>query len=261
LAFDSRSSQCFDFAQDSRHAFTPGTTFEAIKTAYVFDANLRDLFREATELIEVDLRSTVAHSFGKKHGAFGHIDSGKFHPTFIHGKWLHKLQHETKRSSEIFVNHFRRRYREFPDLPIWASTEVMSFGALSLMINGMWKKDRKEIAKQYQLSPKQLSSVVHHFVYVRNLCAHHCRLWDRTWAIKADLPKGNDWQQPTLNEQLWGTLLLVRWMLSRNQHFNDISTQWRNRTSELIKSPPPTKRPYVAMGMPPTWEAHPIWSK
>jgi abortive infection bacteriophage resistance protein len=149
------SGYCLAF-ENTRHVFSGGTNFELIKDAYVFDANLRDLFREATELIEVDLRSIVAHAFGEKHGAFGHIDATKFHPKFKHSEWLSKLQHETKRSSEIFVNHFRRRYRQFPDLPIWATTEVMSFGALSLMISGMWKSDRQLIARKYKLSPKQL---------------------------------------------------------------------------------------------------------
>ena len=256
------SGYCLAF-EDSRHAFTKGTTFEAIRTAYEFDAKLRDLFREATELIEVDLRSAVAHSFGKRHGAFGHIDSGNFHSNFKHAKWHQNLEQETKRSSEIFVNHFRVSYREFPDLPIWAATEVMSFGALSRMISGLWKRDRKEIANQYSLSPKQLSSIVHHFVYVRNLCAHHCRLWDRRLTIKADLPNGSEWQPPEVlsNERIWSTLLLVRWILQRNTHFSDISTQWRDKVSELVKSPPGVKDPNLQMGLPPNWEAHSIWSR
>jgi len=254
------SGYCLAF-EDERHRFSPSTSFEDVQNAYVFDSSLRDLFREATELIEVDLRSTISHSFGEKHAAFGHTDPWNFHSKFGHAKWLQKLQTETKRSSEVFVNHFRRRYRQFPDLPIWAATEVMSFGSLSLMVSGMWKSDRQIIAKKYRLRPKQLSSIIHHFVYVRNLCAHHCRLWDREMTIKADLPNGIDWQKPAIptNKRLWSSLLLVRWILSKNQQLNDVSTTWRDRVSDLLQRPPKTQTPHGKMGIPPNWESHPIW--
>jgi abortive infection bacteriophage resistance protein len=37
-------------------------------------------------------------------------------------------------------------YREFPDLPVRIATEVMSFGALSMMYKGMFREDQRAIA-------------------------------------------------------------------------------------------------------------------
>lgn len=256
------SGYCLAF-EDTRHQFRANTSFENIRDAYLFDSKLRDLFREATELIEVDLRSIVSHIYGQIHGAFGHIDPQNFHRNFPHSKWIQKLQTETKRSSEIFVNHFRVRYRQFPDLPIWAATEVMSFGALSRMVFGLWKADRKHIAPKYRLNARELSSVVHHFVYVRNLCAHHCRLWDREWTIKPDLPRSSPfWKPPHVssNERIWCTMLLVRWMLSRDPKVTQRSDDWRDRVSRLLRTPPKSDNPLTKMGLPHDWESNQIWT-
>jgi len=38
----------------------------------------RGLVTKALEMIEVDVRTTILHYFGKRHGAFGHIDPKNF---------------------------------------------------------------------------------------------------------------------------------------------------------------------------------------
>ena len=38
----------------------------------------RGLVTKALEMIEVDVRTTISHYFGKRHGAFGHIDPINF---------------------------------------------------------------------------------------------------------------------------------------------------------------------------------------
>jgi abortive infection bacteriophage resistance protein len=64
------SGYCLAF-HGTRGTFRPGTTFEQVQGACVFDAILRDLFTEALELIEIDLRTVIANYFGRKYGAFG----------------------------------------------------------------------------------------------------------------------------------------------------------------------------------------------
>lgn len=181
------SGYCLAF-ESSRHQFATGVTFEQVAYSYEFDRVLRDLVTEALELVELDARTAVAHCFGQRHGAFGHINAALFFQRFGHANWLDKLRDEAKRSTEPFITQFARSYVEFPDLPIWMAAEVMSFGSLSFMFNGMNRVDQKQISARYHLQPQTLKSWLHHLVYVRNLCAHHARLWDRVFAIKADLP-------------------------------------------------------------------------
>jgi abortive infection bacteriophage resistance protein len=68
--------------ENPRHVFPAGVTFDHVKASCQFDASLRDLFNEALEIIEIDLRTVVAHYFGNSYGAFGHTDPASFHPQF-----------------------------------------------------------------------------------------------------------------------------------------------------------------------------------
>lgn len=124
------SGYCAAF-EHPRHRFNVGVSFEQIRAAYDFDVGLRDVVTEALEVIEVDFRATIAYHFGQHRGAFGHVNSANFFRAFRHPDWISRLREEANRSSEQFVTHFRGTYCEFPDLPVWIVTEVMSFGGLS----------------------------------------------------------------------------------------------------------------------------------
>ena len=255
---------CLAF-ENPRHAFPVGVTFEQIKLAYMFDMTLRDLLNEALELIEIDLCTAVAYSFGQSYGPFGHVDPTNFHRKFdfkiTHTDWLKKLHEETKRSSEPFIQHFRYKYLEYPDLPVWTVTEVMSFGGLSRMVAAMHKADRDKIATEYGVPARVLSSITHHFAYVRNLCAHHSRLWDRVWSIKSDLPHHPVWQNANFvsNQRLFSTLLLMRKMMFRSSQINSLADQWRDRVTTLLLAPPAVASPSTLMGLPINWQQHPVW--
>lgn len=255
---------CLAFEQP-RHSFLKGVTFEHVKFAYRFDAELRDLFTEALELIEIDLCTSVAHSFGRKYGAFGHALAANFHRRFdfntTHAAWLSKLNEETVRSRERFVNHFRNKYSEYPNLPIWAATEVMSFGGLSRMVAALHKHDRQAIAQEYGVAANVLSSATHHFAYVRNLCAHHSRLWDRFWSIKPDLPRDVEWSPPNQvsNARLFATLLLMRKLLLRSDQIRPEADAWRDRVNDLLSNPPSVPDPSAVMGLTNNWREHPVW--
>jgi len=249
--------------EQPRHSYIAGTTFEEIRQAYDFDRALRDLFTESIELIELDLRTTLAHTFGETYGPFGHVDPLHFFNQTDHPDWLGKLTAETKRSRELFISHYKTTYKEYPDLPIWVATEVMSFGALSRMLEALEKSDQKRIATRYGLQPLTLVSCIHHLVYVRNLCAHHSRLWDRIWAIKPDLPAGKLWSPPHLpdNTQLFSSLLLQSTMLRRIPAELSFARDWRQRVQNLIGTRLPTcPDPLKKMGLPNDWSAHSLWN-
>ncbi|NER00847.1 MAG: Abi family protein [Cyanothece sp. SIO2G6] len=250
--------------EESRHKFVPDTTFEQLRQAYEFDRNLRDLIYESMEVIELDVRTTVAYSFGKKYQAFGHIDSANFFRTFQHGDWIVKLREETERSRERFVEHFKNTYSEYPDLPIWVATEIMSFGALSKMIEGMHRDDQKYIAQRYGIQPQTFTSCLHHLVYVRNICAHHARLWDRSWAIEPSLPYGKNWERPLLpgRDRLFASLLIQYTLLKRCAAEKEFAESWRDRIEALILEKLPTcPKAQEQMGLTPGWHEHPLWKK
>jgi abortive infection bacteriophage resistance protein len=255
------SGYCLAFEQ-ARHLFHPNVTFEQVRAAYEFDWGLRDLIADALEIIEIDFRTAVACHFGKTHGAFGHCDPAKFYGAFRHGEWRDSLREETRRSSELFVIHFQNTYAEFPDLPIWMATEVMSFGALSKMAHGMLRQDQKVIAQRYRVQPSDvLTNWMHHLVYIRNLCAHHSRLWDRIWTIKPTLPAAFAWKPPKLpgNNRLFVTLLVLSYLLKSCSSMAAFRASWRQRVEMHLRSPPSAPNAMEKMGLTVGWFGHPFW--
>jgi abortive infection bacteriophage resistance protein len=249
--------------EQSRHVFLPGTTFEAVRQAYEFDRALRDLVTEALEIIELDLRTTIAYWYGKTYQTFGHRLARNFHDRSAHRQWIKKLRDETRRSREAFVNHHRVKYAEFPDLPIWVATEIMSFGSLSRMYANLIKTDQKPIAARYHLQPLTLASWIHHLVYVRNLCAHHSRLWDLAWDIKPEFPPGKVWQPPSVpsNARLFASLLIQNAILRCCPAERRFAAEWRRRVEELLtRSLPTVPKVGDRMDLPTDWLQHPLWA-
>ncbi|WP_437193275.1 Abi family protein [Planctomicrobium sp. SH527] len=254
------SGYCLAFEQP-HHEFRPGVTFEDISAAYAFDVALRDLLTEALEIIEVDVRTTFAYHFGQQHGAFGHTKPVNFFQKFDHADLIRRLHEEADRSSELFIKHFRRCYLEYPDLPIWMLTEVVSFGTLVRMFRGMQRHDQQAVATRYGMQATFFGPILLHLVYVRNLCAHHSRLWDRIWSVKATLPRGPMWQPPLLpqNERLFSTLCLTQHLLKRCPLIGSFGAEWRDRLHQLLRNPPNSADALNCMGIPPNWEQHPVW--
>lgn len=254
------SGYCLAF-EDTRHTFRAGTTFSQVHAAYDFEVGLRDLLTEGLEMIEVDCRSAIAHVFGEKCGAFGHTDSGNFKPSFDHADWLARVRDEAERSSELFVKHFKATYAGFSNLPCWIATEIMSFGAVSKMYSGLLDQYQSPIANRYNMQKGDFASVLHHLTYVRNVCAHHCRLWDRVWDIRPKLPVGKNWQPPVVPDptRLFVTLLFIYRILRKCSANASFAIEWRRRVNELMKHPPETGDSMTRMGMPPTWYNHPYW--
>jgi abortive infection bacteriophage resistance protein len=213
-------------------------------------------------VIELDLRTSIAYYFGQNHGAFGHTDARNFYRYFKHQQWLDKLHEEARRSNEAFVEHFSRTYSQFPDLPIWRATEIMSFGGLSHMVKGMRRVDQRVVASRYGRQARDMASWMHHLVYIRNLCAHHARLWDRSWGIKPNLPKGTAWSAPMLpgNDHLFVTLLILNSMLTCCPMNEDFRIRWRRDIEDLLKSPPAALGSTARMGLTQQWTAHRCWA-
>ena len=255
----------------SRHQYVSGTTFAHVQSAYEFDARLRDLLREGIELVEVDLCSAIAYSFGKQHGAFGHTKADNFHQQFgnfhgesepvYHTQWLQWLRREANRSQEIFAQHFRRNHIEFPDLPIWAVSELMTFGQMARMVRALKRVERKQISDLYGLPESVLRSLVLHLTYVRNCCAHNLRLWDKKWAVQPEFPRHPDWQAPVLttNKRVFATVLLIKQLLDSCTAIESAVESWRDRMTELLSQPPNLKSANTKLGLPTGWKNHPVW--
>jgi len=240
-----------------KDAFIDGARFEDAMELYEFDRKLRLLVLDALERVEVSLRTALTYHLSHTYGALGYTDTGNFHPNFRHGQWLAKLEEEISRSSDAFILHYKGKYRGFPQLPIWMATEVMSLGSLSFLYKGLHHQDKKAIALPLGLHHKGLADWLHVLTYVRNVCAHHSRLWNRELSLKPVRPKSAPWSTPTTpqNDRIFYVLLMLRFLLKHEPS----ATQWKQECEALIE-PIAVKDGFrIAMGMPENWQEHPLW--
>lgn len=177
--------------------FKPGTRFQDAVDLYVFDKKLRLLASDALERIEIALRADLSHSLGKT-DRFAYLDAQLFHPTFArdididsgltrHHKWLTKHANLINRSGEEFIKHNKAKYG-LP-LPIWVACEVWDFGCLSTLFAGLGSEAQDAIAQTYGVRDGRVfASWLRSLNYLRNVCAHHSRLWNRNVVDQPKLP-------------------------------------------------------------------------
>jgi len=183
--------------------FYPNTHFSDAVDLYIFDKKLRSLAFEALESIEVAVRVDIAYQLGKR-DTFAHHSIGEFHNGVAnsinkHSKktrfegWQEKYGVLVNRSKEDFVQHYREKHGQ--DLPIWVAIETWDFGAMSQLYAMMKVPDKAKIAEKYGVTSKVFESWLRSLNYLRNLVAHHSRVWNRNVIDQPKLPKKGlvDW--------------------------------------------------------------------
>jgi len=155
-----------------------------------------------------------------------------FSSGFDHPDWLAKLEESIKRTHEDYVKDFFNEYDEEKVLPIWIVIEIMSFGQLSVMLRGLKRSDRKDIAEKcFGIDEARLYSWVHTLVYLRNLCAHHSRIWNRTLAIKPMTTKRLPEWKAISNYKIFCVFLIFKKLMIIPEQWED----WKNDLICLLK--------------------------
>ena len=248
-----------DDSEQVKDNFIRGSSFEEAVIRYEFDRKLRLLVLDAIERIEISLRAKLTYHLAHRYGAYGYIDPIHFHPQFPHEIWLRELeQKEINRSKEEFIRHFKIHYEGFPRLPVWIATEVMTFGLLSKLFKGLTHQDKRTIGDMYNLHYKTLVDWLHVLTYIRNICAHHGRLWNRELAIRPTLQGlGKNWLPPYTpnNNRLFIVLLIINQLLRVNHNNLD----WQKDLERLILSFSLSPILRKSMGFPINWQDHDLW--
>lgn len=188
-------------------SFRTGATFENAVKLYVFDKQLRLLVMDALERIEIALRVDISHTLGK-FDPFAYLRPDLFHEDFSHKlpnsngvtrqhDWLGKHARLIGESKEEFVRHNKSKYG-LP-LAIWVACEVWDFGTMSRLYAGMREEDQDAISAKYGVHNGRIFATwLRSLNYLRNVCAHHSRLWNRNIVDQPRLPSVADvaWVAP-----------------------------------------------------------------
>jgi abortive infection bacteriophage resistance protein len=251
--------------------FRPDATFENAVRLYVFDKKLRLLVMDALERIEIALRVDVSHTLGKL-DRFAYLDPALFHPEFSekllnskgitrHHEWLGKHARLINESKEEFVRHNKTKYG-LP-LAIWVACEVWDFGTMSRLYAGMREDDQDAISAKYGVHNGRIFATwLRSLNYLRNVCAHHSRLWNRNIVDQPRLPPAAEvpWvatfeDSGHLRARCFLLLRIARHLL---QVVNPNSS-WSDRIREHLQDFPDLSHldlNLAAMGAPDGWETN-----
>ena len=134
----------------------------------------------------------------------------------MHTKWVESLDKQVEQSNERFLEHYRLKYNGFPRLPLWIACEVMSMGTLSLLYKNLRPEPQRRICSILECHHSVLASWMHVITYLRNICAHHGRLWNREFQIRPLIPRDQRWTGLGLdNTRLFTGVALMEWICRR----------------------------------------------
>ncbi|MEA3498956.1 MAG: Abi family protein, partial [Campylobacterota bacterium] len=120
--------------------------------------------------------------------------------------------------------------------PIWSSIELMTLGQTSNWFDNIQlRQDKQLVAKFYKLDEKVLSSFLHHLTIVRNISAHHSRLWNKRFTFGFTLPKYPNELCSKFNLQknkyIYNTIVMTNFILQ----VIDNDNKWLEKINNIIE--------------------------
>ncbi len=257
-----------------KDTFVPGATFDEAVALSAFDRKLRLTVLQATELIEISLRTKVAYVLGAS-DPFGHLRRESLNEEACARRregsdvdafceWLDlygRLQ--SRAEKEDFVRHHLHKYRE--PLPIWIAIEFLDFGAVTRLHSLMAKSHREEVARMHGVKGGGVfTSWIKQLNYLRNTAAHHSRMWNRTLLYPA--ARWNEHQVPQSlthaascpRDKMYVPLAIAGALVRQI----DPTSDWPRSLRTVVRKFPavPNHSPESDMGFPQGWAELPLWS-
>ena len=166
------SGYLYPYRQPSSDDYIPGTKFETVWRHYAFDRRLRNIVMDAIERVEVCVRTRLICVHSQKYGPFGYCDSARLPGMSLdeHSQWLGDIRSEFGRSRERFVEHFKAAYGDMhKDIPIWMVAEIMSFGRMLTLYNGMEESHQTDVSRSIGLEKEVFGSWLAALNIIRNI--------------------------------------------------------------------------------------------
>ncbi|WP_443931590.1 Abi family protein, partial [Prevotella corporis] len=221
-------------------------------TRYFFDKELRLILFDAIEAIEIALRTKMIYHLSQSYGGLYYMDKGLFNNEELQQQHIHDLMGEFMRSSEIFIKDYKCKYGVWEDRKCisltqqpdaWIIFEVATFGTLSKIYKNLNHQlpEKARIANEFGLNMHtELSSWLEAISYLRNIVAHHSRVWSRNMVkrpMDISNPRGIWLQHPLSEFSKKKPFLIITSMLYLCNAINAGDTYKRKTISLIEKNP------------------------
>ena len=253
--------------KDGEHRFADSLNFTDIVQIYDFDRRLRLLVLDGVERIEVAVRAAFNNALATQSGSHWFTEPNRFRAECDHRKLMERIRFELglsegrKDRREAYIQHYLDRYSEPEFPPCWMTVESLSLGNLSKIYEDLTNGFKKRVANEFGLHRTVLESWLHSLTIIRNLSAHHSRIWNRKHTVEPDVRKGHEEHfsrmftgenTPTNPEKR-----TYRMLYALNELLLIVSpdNSWANKLEELIDEFPDI--PFEQVGMSRNWAGFP----
>ncbi|AKJ56671.1 Abi family protein [Corynebacterium pseudotuberculosis] len=260
----------FDVTGARADDFIVGTSFADAAALYEADRKLRALTHDGMERIEVALRTRIGNLLCET-DPLAYTDPATFRSNFQHSQWISlagKRIGRVGRSNEA-VKHYQSKYAA--SFPFWVLAEVLDFADISKLFEGLPSRSQQEIAGGLnfvvdlsRLSATQRGKVkkqhplvrwLEQLTVVRNMCAHHARLWNKSFTPAPTAALRTQPELVTLPEGQSERLFGVLTVMAHTLRTTSPATTWPEKIATLIHESFLTN-PLVestALGLPDDW--------
>ncbi|GAA2038187.1 Abi family protein [Pseudokineococcus marinus] len=260
------------------HEFREGAVFDDVLNLYVFDRALRLLVMDAVERVEVAVRAALTDHMSTTYmDPHWYVDAGHFRDRHRHDRLLKmvrdtcddRLRGTPDADVDTLVHksaleHYLTTYGS-PDLPpSWLMVETLTIGQLNTAYRNLGRRaDKSAVARRIGLPATVLESWLSTYVRVRNICAHHGRLWNVGLGVYPAIPtsprvawlQGADALPERSTKRLYPVLVSLQAVL------DSVSprSSWARRLHGLLSTRPEMN--LAGMGIPEDWAQDPFWSR
>lgn len=184
-----------DMIDEEVDDFKKNSSFEAVIERYEFDRELRQILFKAIEMLEIGLRTKIITSISIAIGSgLWYLNKDLFENKDYHEDFVLDLKYEFGRSTEPFARDYIRDHNDWNEESLegdnpdaWMILETATFGTLSKMYKNLKAQSslQANIANSFGLySTRDFSSWLESISVLRNIIAHHSRLWYRIFSKK-----------------------------------------------------------------------------
>lgn len=220
----------FKFYQ-SGDTFIEGITFEDVLRVYTFDNKLRFLLLELLERVEKSFKSRTAYHLSNSCGdSHCHTKKELFKDDVRYNEIQEFFKKVFTDSTEISIDHYRTKYTEPPLPPIWTMVEILSFGQVLKYVRALIRQNQNLIARPLGADAQYILNWMHCLSVLRNICAHHSRLWNREYTLSIKTNHYDYEKFFTNNKKLFNHLIALQIVLNE---INPTSS-WQEKLVNLI---------------------------
>lgn len=162
--------------------FQLGITFDNIMSLYELDEELRALCLRYCSKFELAFRNVIAEVLSSQQGSHPYFNSVIYESEKAQLAALQCLSDLFHRSKDQRAKHYRNKYHPPYLPPMWTLKEFMTFGTTNFFFKTLSLDIRRSVSDEFGVTNRDVfEKWVDAFIDFRNACAHHDRLWNRTF--------------------------------------------------------------------------------